>query len=138
MKKYKIFDHTADLGIEIVGDTPAHLFENAVLAMADLTADTSRVKAMQTKVIKASGTDWDDLWVNFLREILYTINGERFLIKDGRIRQIDDALVTVELRGESFDPDRHRIKTEIKAVTYHQAAIKNVEHGWQGRVILDV
>lgn len=138
MKKYKVFDHTSDLGIEVAGNTLSHLFENAVLSIADIITDTDRVRARQTKVIKASGVDADDLWVNFLREVLYTVNGERFLIKECRVGQIDDTQVTVEVRGEPFDPLIHRMKKEIKAVTYHQAAIIKDAHGFNGRVILDV
>jgi SHS2 domain-containing protein len=136
--KYRIFDHTADLGIEVHGETLSDLFANAVLAIADMTADTDRVRARQTKVIEASGADRDDLWVNFLRESLYAVNGEHFLIKECHIKQISDTSVTAEIKGEPFDPDVHRIKKEIKAVTYHQASINQDGPRFKGRVILDV
>jgi SHS2 domain-containing protein len=41
-------------------------------------------------------------------------------------------------RGDIFDPSRHRFKTEIKAVTYHQVEVKEVDGKWEGRVIFDV
>jgi len=42
------------------------------------------------------------------------------------------------LRGETYDPARHRIKQEIKAVTYHQAAVEKTAAGWRARVVFDV
>ncbi|MBN1664530.1 MAG: archease [Deltaproteobacteria bacterium] len=138
MKKYRIFDHTADLGIEVRGVSLADLFDNAVSAVADMTADRERVKAQEIRVIRAEGSDREDLWVNFLREVLYAVNGERFLIAECHIKEIDDTHVAAEVRGEPLDPLRHEIKKELKAVTYHQASIKQDAHGLRGRVILDV
>jgi SHS2 domain-containing protein len=42
------------------------------------------------------------------------------------------------LRGEPYDPGRHEIKVEIKAVTYHQLTIKKEGDQWAGRVIVDI
>lgn len=138
MKSYTIFDHTADLGIDVIGNSLADLFSNAALAVAEITTDCDLVRIRQTKAIEVSGSDRDDLWVNFLREILYTLNGEHFLIKACQIKHFTDTDVTAEIRGEPFDPGTHRLKTEIKAVTYHQAAIHQDGQGLKGRIILDV
>ena len=41
-------------------------------------------------------------------------------------------------QGEKFVPTRHRSRTYIKAVTYHQLSIKKTPRGWQATVFLDV
>ncbi len=41
-------------------------------------------------------------------------------------------------QGEKFNPARHRSRTYIKAVTYHQLSIKKTPRGWQATVFLDV
>ena len=41
MKNYETFNHTADIGIEINGQTRKELFANAVAAMFDLMVDMS-------------------------------------------------------------------------------------------------
>jgi SHS2 domain-containing protein len=41
-------------------------------------------------------------------------------------------------RGEIFDPSRHRFKTEIKGVTYHQVEVRQKDRGWEGRVVFDL
>ena len=84
------------------------------------------------------GDDPADLLVNFLREALYLWNGEEWLIKTCTVRRADDRCVTALLWGESFDPSRHRIKTEIKAVTYHQASVDPDGDGWKARMVFDV
>jgi SHS2 domain-containing protein len=37
-----------------------------------------------------------------------------------------------------YDPQRHPIDTEIKAVTYHQLRIEQREARWEARVIFDL
>ncbi len=41
-------------------------------------------------------------------------------------------------QGEKFVPARHRSRTYIKAVTYHQLSVKKTRTGWQATVFLDV
>ncbi|MGH8459275.1 MAG: archease [Nevskiales bacterium] len=43
-----------------------------------------------------------------------------------------------EARGEKFSKKRHRSRTYIKAVTYHQLSVKQSPAGWRATVFLDV
>ncbi|MFH1080591.1 MAG: archease [Pseudomonadota bacterium] len=138
MKKYRVFDHTADLGIEIFGETQADLFSHAALALFDLMVDAAAMPAKQGREIVIEGADRTDLFVNFLREILYLFNGEGLVLTTCRIVQIDEKRLIADIRCGRFDARKHRVKTEIKAVTYHQAAVVQTVGGWQGRVVFDV
>ena len=136
--KYRVFNHTADLGVEIYGKTVEELFVNAAFAIGDLMTDLQNVEVTKVRRIFAEGTDWEDLLVNYLREVLYLFNGEGLLLGDYAIIELDPQHLVAEARGELFDPNRHRINTEIKAVTYHQVLVRETETGWIGRVIFDV
>ena len=135
---YRIFDHTADLGVEVTGATLEELYAGAALALFDLLTDLSSVRAGVAREIVVSGEDPADLLVNFLREILYGWNGDGFLMKSCLIREVKPKRLKALLRGEPFDPARHRIQQEIKAVTYHQASVEKMGDGWVARVIFDV
>lgn len=41
-------------------------------------------------------------------------------------------------RGEPLDPERHRIRTELKAVTHHMTLVSEDREGWSARVIFDI
>ncbi|MDO9527890.1 MAG: archease [Syntrophales bacterium] len=138
MKRYKVFDHTADLGLEIYGKDERELFSNAAFAIFDLTVDLHDVNASEVRRVSVRGSDREDLFVNYLREILYMLNGEGMLLKDFSIREISSRHLVGEVRGEAFNPERHSIKTEIKAVTYHQVEVEKNKEGWKARVIFDV
>ncbi len=135
---YRIFDHTADLGVEVTGATLEELYAGAAFALFDLLTDLSSVRAGVAREIVVSGEDPADLLVNFLREILYAWNGDRFLMKACRIQEVSPRRLKALLRGEPFDPSRHRIQQEIKAVTYHQASVEKTGDGWMARVVFDV
>jgi len=135
---YRIFDHTADLGVEVTGATLEELYAGAALALFDLLTDLSSVRAGVAREIVVSGEEPADLLVNFLREILYGWNGDGFLMKSCLIREVKPKRLKALLRGETFDPARHRIQQEIKAVTYHQASVEKMGDGWVARVIFDV
>ena len=136
--RYKIFDHTADLGLEILGKDKKELFSNAAFAIFDLIVDLQDVNITEIHRVTIKGADREDLFVNYLRELLYMWNGEGMLLKDFSVLEIDSRHLVGEVRGEPFDPARHTIKTEIKAVTYHQVEVKETKKGWKARVILDV
>ncbi|MBW2108787.1 MAG: archease [Deltaproteobacteria bacterium] len=40
--------------------------------------------------------------------------------------------------GEPLDPERHRVKTTIKAVTYYRLAIEHEDGMWRCRVFVDL
>jgi SHS2 domain-containing protein len=135
---YRIFDHTADLGVEITGASQQEVYVGAAGALFDLLTDLSSVRESEERTLTVEGEGPDDLLVNFLREILYLWNGEGFLVKRCTIREVAPRRLTALLQGEPYDPARHRIRMEIKAATYHQASIRRTEAGWIGRVVFDV
>jgi len=141
MRHYNIFDHTADLGVDVFGETQADLFRQAALALFDLLIEAFDVQASASPEVRGlaiTGADSADLFVNFLREVLYLFNGDRLVLKDCRIGRVDETQLTAEIRCDRFDASRYRVRTEIKAVTYHQASVRKTENGWMGRVIFDV
>jgi SHS2 domain-containing protein len=138
MSGYRLFDHTADLGIEISGGTIEELYAGAALALFDLLTDTEAIRVTQVRTVAVEGEDAADLLVNFLRELLAMWNSLGFMGKECTIREVTSRRLTALLGGEPFDPDRHRIKAEIKAVTYHQPSVRRTAKGWMGRVVFDV
>ena len=147
MKNYTILDHTADIGFEVFGKTREELFANGVAAMFDLILDQSDQgklpdlpvrETVEEKSIVIEGNDPEDLLVNFLREVLYLFNGKNWVVIDCRLVEMTERRIDAELFGEPYDPQKHHVKMEIKAVTYHGLSVKRTSKGWKARVIFDV
>ncbi|MCD6487143.1 MAG: archease [Syntrophobacterales bacterium] len=135
---YRIFDHTADLGVEIYGINERDLFCNAAFAVFDIMTDINLVHARKEKEIFVEGGDLEELLVNFLREMLYLYNGEGLLLKEFVISVMDNFHIKGIAKGELFSRARHRMNIEIKAITYHWVEIRKTRETWIGRVIFDV
>ncbi len=81
-------DPTADCGIQVFGKDLKALFENAGIALFDLIADISLVKSGFEYPVQVSGSDWPDLMVNWLRELLYLWTGRELLGKEIKVLEI--------------------------------------------------
>lgn len=135
---YKLIDHTADFGIEVRGADLRELFENAAYAMFDVITDTTRVKAFSETTINISGEDRPDLMVNWLRELLYLWTGKGLLVKIISITSLSEKILAGNIKFDHFDPGRHLIKKELKAVTYHQISVERDGTEWKAMIIFDV
>ena len=136
--KYKITDHTADFGMHVFGSDLQDLFTNAAHALFDVITDIERVEGVKTRELHVTGDDWPDLMVNWLREMLFLWTGSELLVKEVLIRSISAYELTANVLADPYNPDRHIIKDEIKAVTYHQIQVEKGEAGWESKIIFDV
>jgi SHS2 domain-containing protein len=51
---------------------------------------------------------------------------------------VDDLSLKSIAWGERIDYNKHEIKTDVKAVTYHNLQIKKLQKGFEVKVILDL
>ncbi len=138
MNKYILIDHTADIGIDVFGASLQELFVNAAFALFDIITDLSKTEDKIAYKISVSGIDREQLLVSWLSELLYLHDVKNLLFKDFCIEGITDNQLNATVWGEAFREDKHVIKTEIKAVTYHCLSIIQEDHHWKARVIFDI
>lgn len=137
-KIYELTDHTADFGIHVFGKSAKDLFSNAAYALFDLVTDIRMLTGENQMPVTLSGSDWPDLMVNWLRELLYLWNGNEILVKAVDIHSLSERRLSATIFYAPYDPDHHIIKMEIKAVTYHQVQVSGGPAGWEARLIIDV
>lgn len=145
MKKYGMFDHTADIGVEIYGRTKKELFAHAAEALFDILIEKTCWKnpatdwtKLRRKIRTLNGVDVEDLLINFLRELLYLFNGAGWVVDHCIMAECSNKRLVAQLSVEPYNDKKHLIKTEIKAVTYHGLGVTKTKAGWKARVIFDV
>jgi SHS2 domain-containing protein len=140
MPDYVMFDHTADIGIEIYGRTKKELFTNAARALYDVMIEIKEPlqKKRYRKKVSIEGADAADLLVNFLRELLYLFNGKRLVPVSCAITGMAARRLSATLAVVRFSPQVHTVRKEIKAVTYHGLVVERGKKGWRAKVIFDV
>lgn len=137
MKRYKILEHTADVGIEARGETLKEAFANTAFGMLSIMINPEKVGEEESYSLKVKGRDEKELLVAFLSELLYKYEVNDILPKRVDISLLTDKDLKAEVYGEKLDLKRHTIDTQIKAVTYHQLEIKK-NKDWRIRVIFDI
>jgi len=135
---YQIIDHTADLGIIVKGPDVKGLFIRAAQAMTDLMVKGEIRDKTARRDVLIEGEDFPDLMVRWLGEILYLFEGENLMVNSIEIKSIVPIKLEATLTLTSFEPKRHQVLREIKAVTYHQISVDKVNDGWEARVIFDI
>lgn len=143
---HALADHTADLALTLEApDLPA-LFAEAALALSSLVYGETEAggPAPLSRNVTVEADDIADLLVDWLREIHYALVVEGWIVRqvDGLEISPGDgsggARLRAELRAEAFDPDRHEVAHDIKAVTYHRRDVAFRDGLWRAFVVLDI
>jgi SHS2 domain-containing protein len=137
-KKYRILSRSSDLLIKVFGGTQADLFANSAFALFDLITDIGKVEIRERLSLEVEGVNRDDLMVNWMRELLYLYQGSGYLLREFLVHEARDNYVRGEVCGEKFDPDRHEIQRDIRAVAYHQSRMDKTGDQWTAQVIFEL
>ena len=135
---YELFDHTADLGLRIRGDSLKELFEEAARALFSvIVMNLQAVRTVRQLTFEIPGTRRDELLFDWLGELLWTFNAEHVLLCEFEV-DVREAGLTATARGEPLDPARHELDAEVKAITYHGLKVETNADGWLAEVIVDI
>ena len=135
---FREIEHTADVGVEVEGESPRRLFSVAAEGFYALIADPSGIEPGQEISVSVTGAGWEDLLQAWLSELLAQFNLQGFIGKYCAVTSIASDRVDGRLKGEVLDLKRHRFYTEIKGVTYHGLKVWQADGKWHARVIFDV
>jgi len=138
MGTHRLLEHTADMGIEASGETLEDLFAQAAYGLLEIIAGTPEALCREEMIVTVEGGDAEELLVNWLNEILYLFEIKRFFPLDFEIEEVRGNHLLARVRGEPFDPQRHPVEREVKAVTYHQLRVEKTYGLWHARVYVDL
>ena len=141
MKRFRIFDHTADVGLIVYGESLKTLFENAAVGFFHLITDLRRVKTQRTRQVHIGRYEEESLerfMVDWLGELLYLHDVENLLFRRFTVSSVGKEGLEGVAEGEAFQEGVHIIKTEVKAVTYHGIKVEQKNGSWRARVIFDL
>ena len=122
MERYILIDHTADMMVKAFGSTLEECFANAAFALFDQTVDLSNIGTSEETAIRVTGIDDEDRLYSFLSEMLFIEDADNLILKEFEV-SFDGEDVVCHAKGETLDRSKHRIRSEIKAVTYHMMEI---------------
>lgn len=134
---FKIIDHTADVGITAYGADMNQAFTNAARALFSLITELNDVEEFLHRDIELTAPDAESLLVEWLNELIYLFDTENIIFKRFDVTKLNNRQVKARSYGEEVDGSKHRLKTGVKAATYHMLKIDN-GNGSQIQVLFDI
>ena len=138
MKRYEQFSHTADIGVRIFGASLKELFENAAFAMFDIIADLEGLRGDIKQNFELKAVNSEELLVAWLDELLYNFYTKQIIFFKFEVTELTDESIKATAFGRPVAANKNRLKTEIKAATYHNLNIKKTGDSYAAEVIFDV
>lgn len=130
---YREIEHTADWELEAWAPNMNALFEQAARGMYSLAATMLDSGPRLTRSLELPGSDPERMLVSFLNELLFVGEQDRIGF-DTFVLEVSEQGLHAELAGA---PLASQAK-EIKAVTYHNLAIRKTGRGVEVRIVFDV
>lgn len=137
-KGFKILEHPADIGIEAYGSNLKAAFEQSAIALMSVILDSSNINNTESRLIEMFASDYEQLLVKWLSEVLYLYDGENFVAGGFEIETLTSNYLKAKVKVEKFNIFKHPTKLDVKGITYHQIFIKEDETGGLVRVYLDI
>ncbi len=128
-------DHTADVALRVRGQDLPSLFLHAAQGLFHLLRcePAGELESFE-ETISLSADDLEILLVDWLDELLYLAERHKVCLERFEIESLDDTSLSASVRGSGPQyPQR-----DIKAVTYADLAIRQVDGGYETMVTFDV
>ncbi len=136
-KEFEFIDHTADVGIIAYGSSMNEAFANAAKGLFSLIAELDEVEEVLHRAIELSAPDQESLLVEWLNELIYLFDTENIIFKRFDITRLNSTQLKARSYGDKVDRTKHKLKTGVKAATYHMLKIDK-SNGSKVQVLFDI
>ena len=141
-RKYKFLEDVAiaDIAYEAYGKSLNELFENAALAIFELSADVKTVDAKEKVEFNLENEKLDNLLYDFLSEILFLKDSRYMVFKNVKVSIAEGKINKLKavLDGDSINPKKQKLENDIKAVTMHMFELKKEKEKWKATIVVDI
>jgi SHS2 domain-containing protein len=139
---FRFIDHTADIAVEVSGKTLEELFIESAKAWRQSVVNENVNLQCEMQDLKLNNEMPEALLVNFLNELNYLLFSKKWLMNSVNSINIyknnSQWNLEAKINGEAFSHFKHSYKEEIKAVTFHQMNIKEIDGVYTTRIIFDI
>ena len=137
MPGFEIIDHTADYAVRARGRDLRELIESAGRGLIALTVAAAGLSPTTQRPIGAHGDGPEALLVHALREMLYLLEDEGLVAVGFDVSCADGGSVSARVDCVPLEAVRDRLLGHIKAVTYHDLAVREVDGELQVEIVFD-
>lgn len=131
----RVIEHTADWALQVRGRDLSELFRHAAWGMAYLLAgDVSAIPLEHARDVVLEAGDAEELLVVWLGELAYWAERDGLVFPVAELRHVTPTALASTVRGGR----PAELQKHIKAVTYHDLAIRPANGGLEVTIVFDV
>jgi SHS2 domain-containing protein len=129
---YRWVEHTSEAELEIDGEAPADVLEEATIAFGDLLSDAPRFEEREVRV-RATAGDYPALLAAWLGELAYLAETDGFIPERAAQMELSGTVASALVVGHRSEP-----QSLVKGVTYHRLEMAPRAGLWRARAVLDI
>jgi SHS2 domain-containing protein len=131
--RHTFVEHTGELAIEILAPTQAGVFEQALVAFAEIVAASPADGETESYPLELAAAEPSLLLVAWLEELVFLAEVEQLVPERVEGLELDGTRLRATVVGRRGHP-RHL----VKAVTLHDLELADEGGSWRARLVLDV
>jgi SHS2 domain-containing protein len=133
-------EHTADLGLDLAGPTPAAVLEAALSGLVHVLfgGEPPRPAPESERRVELRADSWPELLKAWLEALYRPIEEEGLVPVAARFEAVAPDDLRAVVSGAPVPREMLAQASELKAVTWHELAFEPADAGWRARVIFDV
>jgi protein archease len=134
---FELFDHTADIGIRVFAPSMDELAAPAARGLYAVIGELATAGPATPFSLDLSGDDPALLLREYLTELLVFFERDQCVIEPDSAEFNAEGL-SVRGRKLAVDAAKSVYYREVKAITYHELAIRPVTGGYEATIIVDI
>ena len=115
--------------------------ESARAFFRELLGTLYGIKIHQEKEAQFEAEDLEELLHKWLSHLLYEFEVHKMVYRQFDVEiefEGDKFVMFAKMGGEPFDPEKHKVKRHLKAVTRHKLHVERERGIWRASVVIDV
>ncbi len=135
---FELFDHTADMGFRVRAASLGGLLAPAARALYAVVGDLVAAGAPNPIPIDLKASDAATLLRDYLAELLHLLDRDDRIAIGVDVERFTDSRLIATVETDRLDETRSVADREVKAITYHELAIRSIPGGFEATVIVDI
>ncbi len=135
---FEHFDHTADMGIRAKAASLPELLEAVAQGLYAAIGDLQVAGESTTITLDLSGSDRANLLRDFLTELLIIFERDHRRLTALEVIKFDARQLQAAVQTKPIDREHSIYHHEVKAITYHELALRTIPGGFEASVIVDI
>lgn len=132
---HEFAEHTSEMRLRVSAGDAGELYAEAARALgAVLLRGAGGVGSEVTRELEVEGADPEALMVDWLNELLWQAEAERWVPRAVTVLEVKPTRVRARLTG----PRVREPPVLVKAATHHGVRVRQGPTGWEAEVVLDI